>query len=323
VVSPAEGGRVRRKSAFNIRLNKRPWVAAGAWAVVLAGAAWGASRAGLFAPTPPTRPPAAESSAAVPAATSRRSGGSVRGAPLSNPVRAESTPAATALPEAALTCGEAMGGQQWDVAFARCRAEADSSSAGRRNLGLLYAEGHGVARDDRLASVHLGLAAQDPVVPDTQAVVLMARRYEAGLGVAVDRAKAAGLWEVAAGMGVREAFAIIGERYAAGDGRRKSDSAAALWYTRAAQGGDVPSMTRLAESYLRGRGLRRDDNLARFWYSKAAELRDPEAEYQLALIMLKGKGGAQRDEVEGLKWLQRAADHGHAGARKELTRRTG
>src|SRR6185436_2848387 len=51
-ISPAEGGRVRRKSRFNIPLSKRPWIAAGFWGLLLGGAAWGANRAGLFAPSP-------------------------------------------------------------------------------------------------------------------------------------------------------------------------------------------------------------------------------------------------------------------------------
>jgi serine/threonine-protein kinase len=320
-VSPAEGGRVRRRSRFNIPLEKRPWIAAGVWLLLLGGATYGASRAGLFAPPPPAPPAPAESLPAVTPPVRRRSGPPPRGArPVVGP-RAESAAVAT-LPAAAPTsCTEAIQAAAWEAAFEHCKSEADSSSAARRNLGLLYAEGHGVKRDDRVASVHIGLAAQDPSAPDTQAVVLMALRYETGLGVPVDRSKAAGLWEVAAGMGVKNAYSIVAARYAEGDGRRKSDSAAAYWYQKAAQAGDLASMTRLAESYARGRGIKRDENWARYWYSKAAELRDPEAEYQLAMILLKGKGGSRPDAERGMEWLQRAADHGHAEAQKELARR--
>ena len=325
-ISPAEGGRVRRKSRFNIPVEKRPWIAAGIWAVLLSGIALGAKRAGFFAPAPPAPIVAPES---LPAASPASQ---TPGRPKTNPprgsrpvlgTRPETTAAAAAAPTplAPPDCRTAMLAQQWDAAFASCGAEAETSSAARRNLGLLYAEGHGTQRNDRLASVHLGVAAQDAAAPDTQAIVLMAKRYEAGLGVAVDRSKAAGLWEVAAVMGVPEALPIIAARYAEGDGRRKNDSAAVVWFARAAEAGHVLSMTRLAESYAHGRGIKRDEDQSRFWFSRAAERHEPEAEYQLAMMLLRGKGGYQRDEVRGLEWLERAAKDGHFEAQKELARR--
>jgi len=326
-VTPAEGGRVKRRSRFNIPLEKRPWIAAGAWVVLLGGLAIGANRAGLFTATPAPPPPAAPAATSTPTVPVPPARQHMARAPAPDkPVvtgRADSTPAGTGTPAAPASCQSAMQAQQWEVAFARCNAEADSSSASRRNLGLLYAEGHGTERNERLASVNLGFAAQDAAAPDTQAIVLMAHRYEAGLGVAVDRSKAAGLWEVAASLGVKEAFPIVAARYADGDGRRKNDSAAAAWYHKAAESGDLSSMTRLADSYAHGRGLKRDEAQSRFWYSKAAELHEPEAEYQLALMLLKGKGGYQRDDVAGMQWLERAAKDGHLEAQRELARRRG
>jgi tRNA A-37 threonylcarbamoyl transferase component Bud32 len=321
-VSPAEGGRVRRRSRFNIPLAKRPWVAMGVWLLLLGGGAYGASRAGFFTAASPAPPPPAESLPPAPAPVASRSGPADRApARPAKPQGADSVHSPVLAPVAVLDCAQAMGAGAWDSAVVRCKGEAESSPASRRNLGLLYAEGHGVPRDDRVASVYLGLAAQDPTAPDTQAIVLMAQRYEVGLGLPIDRAKAAGLWEVAAGMGVTNAYAIIANRYDRGDGRRKDDSAATFWYRKAAENGDLASMTLLGERYAKGRGIKRDDNLARYWYSKAAELRDPEAEYQLAMILLKGKGGSQPDEARGMEWLQRAADHGHGEAQKELARR--
>jgi TPR repeat protein len=223
-------------------------------------------------------------------------------------------------PDPAASCAGAMAAQDWTTAFARCTQEAETSSAARRNLGILYAEGRGVARDERLASVHLGLAAQDIVQPDTQAILLMAERWDRGLGVAVDRSRAAGLWEVAAAMGIPRAFPIIAARFAAGDGRRRSDSAAFVWYARAADAGDVPSMTRVAERYTRGIGVAKDENRAATWYSRAAEQGDPEAQYQVAMLLFRGKF-FPRDDAAGLLWLERAARQGHVNALAELARR--
>jgi TPR repeat protein len=226
-----------------------------------------------------------------------------------------------------MSCGQAMAQQDWAAAFTRCSTEKDSSSAARRNLGILYAEGKGVAKDDRQATVFLALAALDPEFPDTQAVILAAQRYDAGLGTpppgGPDRNKAAGFWEMAAAMGWSAAWPIIAERYATGDGRRKNEATAVHWYEKAAELGHTPSMLRLAELLDRGQGIKKDEAAAGRWYSKAADMRDPEGEYQIALRVLNGKGGFVKDEAKGMEWLRRAASHGHTEAAKELARRGG
>jgi len=335
-VAPEEGGRVRRRSTrFAIPLVRGGWLAAAFWTVVVAGAAYGAAKAGLFkggsgnqitpAGLPPAPPPAPNAPA------QRRPNGAGSGAVrnTSNPGTAGTRDSALRTPGdsaiVTLGCDQAMLRAEWAIAFARCKAEADSgnSSAARRNLGILYADGKGVPRDDRLASVHLGLAAQHEELPDTQAVLLMARRYDAGLGLPVDRNRGAGFWEIAAEMGISEAWPIIATRYATGDGRRKNDAAAARWFEKAAQAGDVPSMVKLAEALDRGHGVRRDEVAATHWYNEAAERRHSEAEFQIGMRLLTGKGGFARDESAGLTWLRRSAAQGHGGATRELARRGG
>ncbi len=309
----------------------RGWAALAVWAVVLGGGVYGAAKAGIFR----DRGTATIDSTGVPPAATPGQGPGADNRPARPPIRPSARPSgatrdtasAGAVPVSAApaSCDEAMRKEDWTAAFTRCSAEADSSSAARRNLGILYAEGNGVARNDRLASVHLGLAAQDQLLPDTQAVVLMAERYDRGLGIAggPDREKGAGLWEVAAAMGVAKAWPIIAARYAMGDGRRKNEAVAARWYEKAAAGGDVHSMLRLAELLDRGQGVKKDETAAGQWYSRAAELRDPEGEYQIAIRLLTGKGGFVKDEATGMQWLHRAAEHGHSEAIKELARRGG
>ncbi|MGQ0702679.1 MAG: protein kinase domain-containing protein [Gemmatimonadales bacterium] len=337
-VAPEEGGRVRRRSSkFAIQLRQRGWLAAGLWTVVIAGAAYGAVRAGLFrqdpsgpVPTPPgtatqTAPgsPPAPGPAQRPAPSGPRNaarpnpGGAVAGVDTAGNTAA--TPAGGIAPA---TCDDAMQAGEWTAAFQHCEAESEESSAAMRNLGLLYGEGKGVAQNDRLASNYLAMAATThPAGPDTQAVVLMASRFDEGRGTPADRNRGAGLWELAAEMGVPEAWPIIAQRYANGDGRRKNDQRAAYWYEKAATNGQVPSMLRLAELLDRGQGVRRDEHAAARWYAKAAEARDPEGEYQIAMRLLNGRGGFVKDEVTGLMWLKRAAEHGHSEAIRELARR--
>jgi serine/threonine-protein kinase len=323
----------RRKSGIHIPQRRRPWIAAAAWVFVLAGGVWAASQAGLFTPPPPVPPPAPIVPAAAPASSGpvRGPGRPVRhgapapqmGAPVTLGAARESTPGAVVPPEAVrpATCDDAFQAADWPRAFRLCQAEAsDSNPAAERNLGILYAEGRGVERNDRLAAVHLSFAADRA---DSIAVLQMAYRYEAGKGVAADQEKAAGFYLTAAELGVKEAYPMVARRYDDGNGFRENPKEAARWYQRAAESGDAASMTRLASAYERGRGVRKDERLAQQWYAKAAEGREPEAEYRIALMLLDGKGGMARDVTAGEGWLRRSAEHGYPEAKKLLAKRGG
>jgi TPR repeat protein/tRNA A-37 threonylcarbamoyl transferase component Bud32 len=334
LVADGEKHAGRRKSHIHIPQRRRPWVAAAAWVFVLAGGAWAADRAGLFAPPPPpppAPPPTSPGAASAPAGVPREANHPPRHGtpqrPMPTPVTlaapGESTATGAAPPEAVRpsTCDGAFQAADWPRAFRLCQAEAsDSNPAAERDLGLLYAEGRGVERNERLAAVHLTFAAQRA---DTIAALQMAYRYETGKGVAVDQEKAAGFYHLAAELGVREAYPIVARRYDDANGFRENPKEAARWYQKAAEAGDIPSMTRLAAAYARGRGVKKDEDLARQWYSKAAEGRDPEAEYQIAVMLLEGKGGMKKNELDGMGWLRRAADHGHPEAKKLLAKRGG
>ena len=183
MVAVSEGGAVRRESTFNIPTRRRPWLAAAGWSVILGGAALVAYRAGLF-PAMPASPPAAPPDSAVrpPVVSPAR--------PAPPPTRpgtprvavVESTPTAPPPPAAPATCESAYQAGDWDAAFPLCKAESATSTVANRNLGLLYSEGRGVERNDRLAALHLTFAADST---DVIAVMEMARRYESGRGVTV------------------------------------------------------------------------------------------------------------------------------------------
>lgn len=333
---PADTGGVRRRQSQPAAPGAgRGWIKTVVGVMVLAGGLYGAGKAGVFkgggpSPAPPPALPPARSpvdarSAGSPAENRTRTSPSRRPAGGTPGLTRDTALPPPPPPALATSCGQAMAREDWPTAFTRCSAEKDSSSAARRNLGILYAEGKGVPKDDRRATVYLSLAAQDEELPDTQAVVLAAQRYDAGLGVpgGPDRNKGSGFWEMAAAMGYAAAWPIIAERYATGDGRRKNEAAAVHWYTKAAELGHTPSMLRLAELLDRGQGVKKDEVAAGHWYNEAAANRDPEGEYQIAIRLLNGKGGFVKDEARGMEWLRRAASHGHSEAAKELARRGG
>ena len=322
MVAASEGGVVRRESNFNIPTRRRPWLAAAGWAVILGGASLAAYRAGLFPAIPVSPPAAAPDSGAGPVVTAPAPARPAPPPPRPGPTRVaviESTPTAPPPPAPVPTCESAYHAGDWDAAFPLCKAESATSALANRNLGLLYSEGRGVERNDRLAALHLTFAADST---DVIAVMEMARRYESGRGVAASESRAARKYLTAAYLGVKEAYAIVARRYETGTGFEKNPGEAVRWYMRAAEElGDAASMTKLATAYATGRGIKKDPAMAIKWYNQAASKQDAEAEYQLAMMLLEGKGGMQRDLAAGRDWLRRAVEHGHAEAKTEWAKR--
>jgi tRNA A-37 threonylcarbamoyl transferase component Bud32 len=325
-VLPSEGGAVRRESSFDIPTKKRPWLAAAAWALVLGGASLGAWRVGLFAaddapPASPAPVAPAEPRTTVRPVPARRPPAAGTGRTAITPVKGPDTTISAGLnPPPPASCDEAVRISEWTAAFALCTQEATTIPVSARNLGILYAEGRGVEKNERLAAFHFKFAADSLDLP---AVLEMARRYETGRGIAMNQGRAAGQYRLAAELGAQETFSIVARRYDEGNGFQEDPERAVYWYLKAAEAGDAPSMSRLAAAYAKGRGAKKNEAEATRWYTEAANKQEPEAEYQLAMMLLKGKGGYQQDDTKGLEWLKKAAGHGHVEARKELAKREG
>jgi serine/threonine protein kinase/TPR repeat protein len=334
IVGPAEGGRVPpRASKFNIPHRKRQWAAAVVWILTIGGVAWAGNRLefiGGSAP-PSTKPdsvPSGPSAIAPPPPAPRVRRPSSPGPAQPAPPKRSGTPAATIAtrdtvvgqpPAPARTCASAYAAADWGTAFSLCKASADTSIPARRMLGIMYAEGKGVAEDQRQASAYLRDAAEEA---DLQAVWLMAQRYDAGVGTEPNPERASGFYLLAARLDKKEAWPIVAERYAAGNGFRKNDEEAFVWWRKAADSlRHLPSMTRVAEAYSRGRGVKKDELLAQSWYFRAAEQGDPEAQYQVGMMHIKGKGVA-KNPFTARGWLEKAASRGHEAARLELAKLT-
>jgi hypothetical protein len=328
VVAPAEGGRVApRASKFNIPRRKRQWVAAVVWILTIGGVAWAGNRLELIgAPVSPSGEPdtlhlTVRTAEAPPAGAPTRRPGSTAPSRGGTGIAPATPSRTTAVPPPAppATCRSAYDAADWVAAFPLCRAAAETSIQARRMVGIMYAEGKGVAEDQRQASAFLRVAAEEADLP---AVWLMAQRYESGLGTDPNPERAAGFYLLAATLGMRDAWPIVAERYAAGNGFKKNDERAFTWWRRAADSlGHVPSMTRLAEAYSRGRGVRKDELLAQSWYFRAAEKGDAEAEYQVGMMHVRGKGVA-KNPFTARGWLEKAAARGHEAARLELAKLT-
>lgn len=192
------------------------------------------------------------------------------------------------------------------------RRKGDASA--QYNLGVMYANGQGVTKDDAEAvkwyrkAADLGFAI---------AQVNLGVAYANGKGVAKDDAEALKWYRKAAELGNANAQSILGFRYDIGRGVAKNEAEAVKWYRKAADQGDADAQSNLGVMFENGRGVAKDQAEAVKWYRKAANLGNTKAQINLGLMYANGRG-IVKDEAEAVKWYRKAADQGDADAQINL-----
>jgi len=188
------------------------------------------------------------------------------------------------------------------------RAEKGDAQA-QYQLGLMYAEGQGVARDEAEAVRWYRKAAE-------QAFALaqndLGSMYARGRGVKQDYAEALRWYRKAAEQGEAQAQNSIGAMYSLGQGVVRDDVEAVRWYRKSAEQGFALAQSNLGAMYAEGRGIAQDGAEAVRWYSKAAEQGLAEAQYNLGELYELGKG-VPRDGAEAYYWFALAATVEPAG----------
>jgi TPR repeat protein len=121
--------------------------------------------------------------------------------------------------------------------------------------------------------------------------------------------------------GDAEAQTRLGLMYFNGQGVREDDDAAFDWIRRAALQGHARAQYHLGNLYAFDHGVPREekdaDRMAARWYFESAQQGNADAQYALGLLFLSGKGVVQ-DAGEARRWFTRAANAGHAEARRFL-----
>lgn len=197
------------------------------------------------------------------------------------------------------------------------------------NLGILYEDGLGVARDiDRaLAYYRRGAERGSP-----KAMFRAGLIYWLGApGVAVDRAVGRRYLSLAAAAGDSEAQRYLDAEKGGVSGDdpvlradgllaagQLAEYAAVL--KDAALAGHVRAQTRLAWSYEAGRGVERDLAQAAHWFAQAAAAGDGEAMYALSVMHVTG-AGRLKDPAQAEQWLRKSAAAGYPAAQADLRRR--
>ena len=151
------------------------------------------------------------------------------------------------------------------------KAAAQGHSDALNSLGICYALGQGVPKDDGKAVKWYRKAAEQG---NLFAQNNLGVRYLYGDVVEKDWSKAVSLFQNAAEQGNAYAQYNLAECYFWGKGIEKDNQEAFRQYEKAAEQGYARAMGRLGDCYYDGKGVAQDYEKAFSWYQKGAEKKD-------------------------------------------------
>jgi TPR repeat protein len=152
---------------------------------------------------------------------------------------------------------------------------------------------------------------------DSDAQVNLGLMYANGQGVAQDDSKAFYWFHKAADQGHATALFNLGVMYANGRGVAQDDSKAFYWLHKAADKGDATALFNLGVMYANGQGVAQDYSKALYWLEKASEQGESDAQYAIGMMYARGDG-CEEDIEKALYWFNQASDQGHIKANELL-----
>ena len=182
------------------------------------------------------------------------------------------------------------------------------------DLGLAYAKGKGVTRDDTIARHWFELAA---VQGAAQAQFLLGSMIERGRGGPRSYADALQWYRRAAEQNYPPAEAAVGRFYGRGLGVERDPTQRTAWFRRAADHGNPLGQWALGNFYLFGDHVDANISLALQFYGRAANQGFVPAELRLGLLYEHGNR-VRKDYAEALRWFHKAAETGNSIALNNL-----
>ena len=182
------------------------------------------------------------------------------------------------------------------------------------NLGVLYQNGWGVAKDYVKAREWYQKAAD---AGSNLAMNNLGWLSQNGWGSAQDYVKAREWYQKAADAGNNVAMNNLGWLSQNGWGVAKDYVKAREWYQKAADAGSNLAMNNLGWLSQNGWGVPQDYIKAREWYQKAADAGSNLAMNNLGWLSQNGWGVPQ-DYIKAREWYQKAADAGNNAAMNNL-----
>ncbi|KAJ3041302.1 hypothetical protein HDV00_009574 [Rhizophlyctis rosea] len=202
-----------------------------------------------------------------------------------------------------------------DIESIKRKADAGDPDA-QANLGLHYEHGESVPEDLNLAAYYYHLSATQNQAKGAKCLAVC---YLYGRGVPKSESEGIEWLTKAAEWGHVQAQDYLGDCYRGGfHGVTKSDTKAVEWYRKAVEGGSLDAAVSLALCMMGGKGLEKDEQGGIALLLHAAQEGSRAGQYKYALLIESGMFGIARDASECAKWMEKAADQGHAAAMYKL-----
>ena len=154
---------------------------------------------------------------------------------------------------------------------------------------------------------------------DARAQHYLGIMYANGEGVAQDDRQAAYWFQKSAGQGNSQSQYHLGILYANGAGVPEDDPQAVHWFRKSAEQGDARAQFNLGVMYEFGEGVPEDDRQAVSWYRQAAEQGYARAQFGLGQMFADG-AGTPRDNIRAYAWFNLAAARGDERVRQLAAR---
>ncbi len=201
------------------------------------------------------------------------------------------------------------------IAPTRLQGLAEQGNANAQfDLGVAYAKGQVLPRDDALARHWFELAAAQGAA---KAQYWMGAISERGRGGPRSYDDALQWYRRAADQGFSPAEVAMGRFYGRALGVTRDVGQRTDWYRRAAEHGNPVGQWALGNFYRLGDGVDQDLSQARQWYERAANQNFVLAKTRLGLMYEHGNGVPQ-DYAAALYWFRQAGDAGNPMALNNL-----
>jgi len=152
---------------------------------------------------------------------------------------------------------------------------------------------------------------------DSNAETALGVLYDNGDGVPKDQRVAVMWYRKAAEKGNPQAQLNLGIHCEQGQGVEQEDAVALGWYSKAAEQGYAAAEVALGNMYHRGRGVAQDKKQANAWFKRAADQGNASAQQNLANALYFGDG-AEINYAEAFKLYQQAAAQGYGDSQYNL-----
>ena len=196
------------------------------------------------------------------------------------------------------------------------KAAVQGHAMAQCQLGLMYREGQGTAKDEKKAFDWF-MKAANAAQNCPRGKFYVGRCYHYGHGVQKDYKEAVRWYTIGAKEGDSFSQVNLGNCYEWGDGVEINYETAVYWYELSAKQGEPLAQCNLGLMYKRGRGVTQDKAKAFALFKQSADQGEPYGILQMGLCYMDGDG-VKKDKDQAFTLVKRAAELGESFAQYKL-----